>query len=375
MKILNINSYYLSSSLYQPMEENLKRTGLNLTTYVPIHSTYKARKEISFPLPEHVYVSKCYKKYERIFFHLKHTKIIRDFFIKFKLENYDILHAHSLFSNGYIAYLSYKKYKKPYIVTVRSTDINVFFKRMLNLRRLGLNILLNANQVIFLSESHKNECFEKYIPSKYKSQILKKTLIIPNGIDNFWFENKPVEPMGNIKTEKAKLIFVGDDSKRKNLKTLVSACDFLVGKKYQIELYVAGNINEKTKMNLVEKKYINFLGHVKKEELLLLYRQSDIFVLPSITETFGLVYAEAMSQGLPVLYTKEQGFDNQFDDGVVGYPVNCMDPIDIADKIIKVLDKYNDFYKRNIQLVNKFKWENIVKMYEQIYKNSNYNNL
>lgn len=40
--------------------------------------------------------------------------------------------------------------------------------------------------------------------------------------------------------------------------------------------------------------------------------------MPSHKETFGLVYAEAMSQGLPIIYTKNQGFDGQFPDGYVG---------------------------------------------------------
>jgi len=47
--------------------------------------------------------------------------------------------------------------------------------------------------------------------------------------------------------------------------------------------------------------------------------------MPSITETFGLVYAEALSQGLPVLYTRGQGFDRQFEEGEVGYAVDCFD--------------------------------------------------
>ena len=39
----------------------------------------------------------------------------------------------------------------------------------------------------------------------------------------------------------------------------------------------------------------------------MIYRENDIYVMPSIIETFGLVYAEAMSQGLPVIYTRGQG--------------------------------------------------------------------
>src|SRR5699024_6489413 len=131
--------------------------------YVPVYDGYKARNEIEMPLLSHVNVSKCFNKYDKLLFHLKHYKIKEDFFNQYTIENYDILHAHSLFSNGYIAYAAYKKYKVPYIVAVRSTDINIFFNKMLHLRKMGLNILLNAYRIIFLSESHKEECLKRYI--------------------------------------------------------------------------------------------------------------------------------------------------------------------------------------------------------------------
>ena len=44
--------------------------------------------------------------------------------------------------------------------------------------------------------------------------------------------------------------------------------------------------------------------------------------MTSLGESFGLTYAEAMSQGVPVIYSKGQGFDGQFKEGVVGYHVD-----------------------------------------------------
>src|SRR5690606_29045055 len=126
-------SYYLSSSLYKPMEDHLKKIGLDLSTYVPVYNGYKARKEITFPLPEHVNVANCFKKSDRILFHLKHYKIRKNFLEHYNLSEYDVVHAHSLFSNGYIAYLAYKKYKTPYITAVRNTDLDIFFKKMVHL--------------------------------------------------------------------------------------------------------------------------------------------------------------------------------------------------------------------------------------------------
>ena len=64
--------------------------------------------------------------------------------------------------------------------------------------------------------------------------------------------------------------------------------------------------------------------------------------MPSFTESFGLVYAEAMSQGLPVIYSKGQGFDNQFPEGMVGVHVSAYDAHDVAEGIEKVV---NNFYQ------------------------------
>jgi glycosyltransferase involved in cell wall biosynthesis len=61
-----------------------------------------------------------------------------------------------------------------------------------------------------------------------------------------------------------------------------------------------------------------------KEKLLNNYRNSDIFIMPSYNETFGLVYIEAMSQGLPIIYTQNEGVDGYFKEGSVGYSVKTL---------------------------------------------------
>lgn len=367
MRVLNVNSYYLSSSLYQPMEDSLKQYH-DISTYVPTYPKYKVRDEIDYPLPKHVTVSNCFKKNDRILFFRKHFKIKKDIKKFYNINEYDALHAHSLFSNGYIAYSIGKQFQIPYIVAVRSTDLNVFFKKMLHLRYLGIKILLNANSIVFLSKSHRDECLEKYIPGKYKETMIKKSKVIPNGIDQYWFENKNI----NLSTPKDKIrvVFVGNDSKRKNLKTLVDACDLLI-KHYDLELTIVGKVNEKTKETLKEKDYINIVGHIEKEKILLLYRESNVFVLPSINETFGLVYPEAMTQGLPVIYTRGQGFDQHFKEGEVGNSVKCLDPHDIAKKILLNYKEHGIVSKRNINLVDKFRWDNIVKKYNLLYQDLN----
>lgn len=367
MKILNVNSYYLSSSLYKPMEDSLLNIGFEIITYVPVYKGYKGRKEIDFELPDYVNISKCYKKRDRLFFHLKHHKIKKDFFQKVRVTDYDILHAHSLFSNGYIAYKAFKKYQIPYIVAVRSTDINVFFKKMIHLRKLGINILMNAKKIIFLSEPHKEECLNKYIPQKYKKRFLNKTCVIPNGIDDFWLKNTNKNKL-YFKNNKIKLLYVGVINKNKNILTTIEAIKQLKQNGYDVQFTVVGRVIDRNIFNkIIKYPFLQYIEPMPKEDLIQIYRENDIFVMPSIHETFGLVYAEALSQGLPVIYSKGQGFDRQFSEGEVGYAVDALSPSDIANKIQKIILDYDKISNKCIQLVEKFSWKNISEEYSDLY--------
>ena len=58
------------------------------------------------------------------------------------------------------------------------------------------------------------------------------------------------------------------------------------------------------------KEYMTYYGEITdKKTLKNLYRENDMFVMPSKNETFGLVYIEALLQGLPILYAKNEGIE------------------------------------------------------------------
>jgi len=75
-----------------------------------------------------------------------------------------------------------------------------------------------------------------------------------------------------------------------------------------------------------------------------------------------------MSQGLPVIYTRGQGFDGQFEEGEVGFAVSDSDPKEIADAIEKVCRDYRRIATNVTSDVQKFKWADICEEYREIYR-------
>jgi len=272
-----------------------------------------------------------------------------------------------VFTDGNCARFLSKKYGIPFVVAVRNTDVNSFFKKMFFLRSRGVDILVDAKKVFFLSTTYQNTVLDNYVPSKIQRSIYDKSIILPNGINDFWLDNVFCEEK-QISKGKIKLLYVGIVSKNKNISTTQRAMKLLKEKGYEVSLTVVGKIVDKSEYeNLKSDKDISFLSPKNKEELIYEYRKHDIFIMPSISETFGLVYAEAMSQGLPILYSKGQGFDGQFPNGTVGFAVACNSEIEIANSIINILDNYAKISNNCKRYVDRFNWHSIAKQYDIIY--------
>lgn len=346
------------------MIEHLDAIGYSNQVFVPTYD-----KKLSVIVPnENVCLCECFRKWDRLFFDYKQAKIRRGIESNIEITNFDVIHAYTLFSDGNCARKVSHKYSIPYVVAVRNTDVNDFFRFMPHLRRRGVQIMLDAKAVFFLSESYRKQVFEKYIPSQYWTEIEKKTHIIPNGIDAYWLENA-VSTIKKIDKKSIKLIYAGRIDRNKNIKTTQKAMEILRKQGYETSLSVVGKIQDEKEFRIIEMDpYTRFFHAMAKDELIDKYRSSDIFVMPSFTESFGLVYAEAMSQGLPVVYSKGQGFDGQFNEGLVGYHVEANSPNDVADGIKHIIDNYLIIQKNVVSLAKEFSWAKLIEKYDRVYK-------
>ncbi|MBR2869444.1 MAG: glycosyltransferase family 4 protein [Clostridia bacterium] len=365
MRIFHINCNYIGTALHRIMVNNLGKLGYDNQVYVPTYDKNLSVIEID----ENVCVSECFNKWDRLVFDYKQAKIYNDVVSKFNLSDFDCIHAYTLFTDGNCARKLSEKYGVPYVVAVRNTDVNAFFRTMPHLRSRGVAVMRNAQAVFFLSEAYRDEVLSKYVPRKYRDELLEKTFIIPNGIDDFWLENAPETVDNKGVSQKIRLVYAGRIDKNKNIRTTQKSMDILRKKGYSISLTVVGKVADKSEFEAVIKdKFTDYIPNQKKEGLLQIYRDCDIFVMPSFTESFGLVYAEAMSQGLPIVYSKGQGFDGHFPDGSVGYRVDSHSAEDVADAIEKIVCNYPTVSSKTIAAAHKFNWSQIVRKYDKIYK-------
>lgn len=362
MKVLHINVHYTSNVLHSNMIAELERQGIKCDVFVPVsvNDNYENQKT-------NVVVSKCYNKYDRINFGVKQRKIYSSLVKLMPIKEYNYVHAYTVFTDGNVAFELNKRFGIPYVVAVRNSDVNTFFKYMPHLRKRGVEIMKNATAVFFLSKKYKKRTFDEYIPKKFAEEIEKKTYVIPNGIDNFWLETPRSVTEKNDNA--LNVMCAGVINKNKNMISLIKALQLLQQQGKKVHLDIAGKVeNQKIISELMTYGFVTYHGKLTKEQLCELYKKNDVFALVSFHETFGMVYIEAMSRGLPVIYTKNEGFDGQFPEGEVGFAVDPHNVVQIAEKIKEAYENRKRISENCIRAVHNYGWKKIVNKYIEIYK-------
>ena len=143
-------------------------------------------------------------------------------------------------------------------------------------------------------------------------------------------------------------------------------------------LNIVGSGNKKFVQNLKEitgKKFLNkkilFLGFKNNFQKIEYFKKSDIFVLPSYSENFGIVVPEALSFGLPVLTTKKTPWNN-LNENNCGWSINTGKvSLKISlKKIFKINHKHLLKMRKNAKKLSKnYEWSEVAKKFEKNYYN------
>ena len=318
---------------------------------------------------KNVDVSYFWYKYD--FFFKKRTKLrlLRE---SINIQEYDYILASTLYSEGIVAYELHKKYNIPYICFVRGTDVNLYAKKMFHLWPIGRKIIFSAQHIIFISASIRNNFVLTKSIKSIKQRVLDYSTILPNGIDDIWLNNIYQCRRG----EARKIVYIGDFSENKNVISLIKAFDKLQYDFPNLELNLIGggcpprnrDLSSKIYEIIKNKSNVHFLGPIyDKLKLRNELRKNDIFAMVSHSETFGLVYIEALSQGLPIVYSQGQGVDGLFDNMNVCEKANADDVDSIYSALKMVVDNYSkyEFIGENI---NAFNWKYIVEKINMLLK-------
>lgn len=375
MKVLHINCNYIGSQLHQNMINHLDLLDIQSKVFV---ATYDKKVGV-VNVNDNVTVSECFKKNDRYIFDYKQRKILNAIESTYDINQLDMIHAYTLFTDGNSAMKLSKKYHIPYVVAVRNTDVFTFFQKMFYLRSRGVGILLSAKAIFFQSNSYRDIVINHYVPQKHRDEIFKKSYIIPNGIDDFWHENlflsRDYIEIGNrLSNKNVKLVYAGGIDKNKNITLTCDAIKIMEGLGWTVEFTVVGKIKDQSVFDAI-KDNVCYLEARPKEKLINSYRDADIFVMPSYHETFGLVYAEAMTQGLPVVCTRGQGFDGQFENGYVGFSIDPNSSQELSNSVLQICKSYEEMSKNCMAGVKKFKWNEICQIYVDIYHSIISNNV
>ncbi|MFU2511053.1 glycosyltransferase family 4 protein [Pseudoalteromonas sp. ASV78] len=278
------------------------------------------------------------------------------------------VHAHTIFSDGICAYLFSIIFDKKLILTVRGTDVNLGFKFFWHYKWLAKLALRKACKVIFISPTHR-VLFKSYFGDEFDDKLIT----IPNGVDEY-FLKKVLNQSERVDDGVVKGVYVGAAFRNKNIKNAIiaffrankqsDALFYIIGCTYRDYVNVYGEIDPKIKAR------VSFLGHLSKECILDYLRMSNLFVMVSKSETFGLVYIEAISQCLPIIYSQGQGVDGYFNDGDYGFR---SDPNDI-ESITHAITKTLSFFPLglgpfDVNPAEGFSWSSIASKYNSdIYK-------
>jgi N-acetyl-alpha-D-glucosaminyl L-malate synthase BshA len=287
-------------------------------------------------------------------------------------NNIDVLHVHYAIPHASAAYMARQILLKeginvPVITTLHGTDITLVGRD----KTYSPVVTFSMNEsaaITAVSKNLRDETFKNF-------KMEKEIEVIYNFVDAKLFNKKPVTAFKQLiapNNEKI-LLHASNFRKVKRVEDVVYIFD-KVNKVVPSKLLFVGDGPERSAIEALCRKTcahadIRFLGRQEQMEEILAI--SDLFILPSEYESFGLVALEAMAAGVPVISTNVGGLPEININGVTGYLSNIGDIEDMSNNTIKILSDEKGLAKMKKKAqaqAMKFDIDNIVPVYEALYK-------
>ncbi len=289
-----------------------------------------------------------------------------------KKEKIDILHVHYAIPHAYAGYMAKEMLKQegihvPMVTTLHGTDITLVGSHPFYRPAVSFSIN-NSDVVTSVSESLKQDTLRLF-------EITREIDVVPNFIDfgaeTDTFTDCQRDLMAN--EDERIVTHVSNFRKVKRISDVIEVF-------YRLQLEIPSKLlmvgegpereaaEERVKELGIEDK-VRFLGNSNEVDKILCF--SDLFLLPSEAESFGLAALEAMVNRVPVISSNAGGIPEVNVDGVTGYLSNVGNIADMAQNAIRILEDDDTLakFKTNARKeAAKFDIQNIVPLYESLYK-------
>lgn len=290
-----------------------------------------------------------------------------------KKHQLEVLHVHYAIPHAYAAYMAKQMLKEKginvkVVTTLHGTDITLVGSHPTY--KTAVEFSINNSDVVTAVSNNLKETTDSLFNIKNEIQV------IYNFIDTKKYDkiqNEDCRRATLAKPNERILTHISNFRPVKRVEDVIKIFN-LVRKEIPSKLLLIGEGPERSKAeNLVNKLKISddvlFLGNSSEVAKILCY--SDVFLLPSQTESFGLAALEAMAAKTAVISTNTGGLPEVNINGVTGYLSSLGDVEDMAKNAISILkdDATLEKFKQNAkEHTKKFSLENILPVYEEIYK-------
>ena len=291
-----------------------------------------------------------------------------------KFEKLDLLHVHYAIPHASAAYMAQQILKTqgitiPFITTLHGTDITLVGKDP-SFEPVITFSINHSNIVTAVSENLKKDTLELF-------NIKKEIEVIPNFIclEDYKQKNNQKYKDRIAKNNEKVITHISNFRKVKRIQDVLKAFK-IINESITSKLVLVGDGPERGKMERLARQldiseHVNFLGNLKSTKEVL--NISDLFMLPSSSESFGLAALEALACGVPVIATNKGGIPEVVEHGKCGFLSNVGDYSEMSKNALSILSNektFADFKLNARQTAKKFDIQEILPIYEKIYKKS-----
>ncbi len=289
-----------------------------------------------------------------------------------KLYGIELLHVHYAIPHAYAGYMAKKMLEEenifvPMITTLHGTDITLVGKHPFY--KPAVNFSINQSDVVTsVSESLKERTLEFF-------DIKKEIEVVPNFIDKKKYNSSFTDCQRSLmaKDNEKIITHISNFRKVKRIPDIIHIFD-KIQREIPAKLVMVGDGPEKEMAEMLTDDLgltnkVIFLGNSNEIDRILCF--SDLFLLPSESESFGLAALEAMINKVPVISSNAGGIPEVNRHGITGYLSNVGDVEDMAANAFKILkdDAVLETFKENARKVAmEFDILKVLPLYEAIYK-------